>query len=188
MLGTCRKRERGGTYAIPDRCHTLGRPPWPVNGISPAVSPSFRAMSPCDNCRIKSTHYCVTIFRGGPARYYGRSAEPRNGGPTRCRAVDVVLPKDPLLGQALRFRINGNKRRAAPGRRKKRREEKPRENDATRRSSGFPSVAFPARRIIWECLSRDSVLLAFYHLHVMCVRLSVSFEQQDSSFPPLRDP
>lgn len=53
-------------------------------------------MSPCDNCRIKSAHYCVTAFRGGPARYYGRSAGPRNGGPTRrCRRRP--LPKDSSL-------------------------------------------------------------------------------------------
>lgn len=70
----------------------------PVNAISPAVSPSFRAMSLCDNCRIKSTHYCVTAFRRGPARYYGHSACPRNGGPTRRRAVDIVLQKDSFFG------------------------------------------------------------------------------------------
>lgn len=94
----------------------------PVNAISPAVSPSFRAMSLCDNCRIKSTHYCVTAFRGGPARYYGHSACPHNGGPTRRRAVDIVLRKEydiVLLLRTHRFRINGNKRR---GKKKRSRE------------------------------------------------------------------
>lgn len=69
----------------------------PVNTISSAVSSSFRAMSLCDNCRIKSTHYCVTAFRGGRARYYGHSVCPRNGDPTRCRA-DIVLRKDSSFG------------------------------------------------------------------------------------------
>lgn len=70
----------------------------PVNAISPAVSPSFRAMSLCDNCRIKSTHYCVTAFRGGRARYYGHLVCPRNGNPTRRRADIVLLRKDSFFG------------------------------------------------------------------------------------------
>jgi len=95
------RRGRGSKRKREERPRT-GATRWgahhrPVNAISPAVS-SFCAMSLCDNCRIKSTHYCVTAFRGGPARYYGHSACPRNGGPTRRRTVDIVLREDSSFG------------------------------------------------------------------------------------------
>lgn len=53
-------------------------------------------MNRCDNCRIKSAHYCVIGIRGGIARYYDCSMGPRNGGPTR-RLVSSWNSMPPLV-------------------------------------------------------------------------------------------